>query len=406
MKAILPLVAFALGAAVVPLCAQDAPAQAPQEQATDGWSEGFGRATNYRTALANAIEDAVGKAKGIAVARGAGVRSRLSVVANYTDQVPNGWFDGEADSEREWVQQQIAGFVQKYEVKKKEKASDGQWEVTVRAQIAMHDGADPVLVIDLQDGELSKWQLERFEEGQGTAFARDSGNYQAPRLAENLRRSGVVKIVAKSSGVSVGSGAAVREREKAGQQLVASHRIVVTWQPMQLRSEQERPNRARPTSGPRPEYLVGGAVRVDVKVVDLVQNIDVLEMPLTIPIDVPPGTTVDRRDAFVVALADKATATVAELAFFALRPPVVVRKWPSDDGKDWLVEARIGKRIASGYDAFVVGNNGSLASPDWQRLGTAVLVGGTDTSCTFKLQGVEDPSRIEPKVTEVRPTRK
>lgn len=406
MKAILPFVAFAVGAcvAIVPAQAQDAPPAATQDQA--GWSEGFGRATNYRTALANAIEDAVGKSKGIAVARGPGVRSRLSVVANYSDQVPNGWFDGEADSEREWVQQQIAGFVQKYEVTKRDKANDGQWEVTVRAQVAMHDGAEPVLVIDLQDGELDKWQLERFEEGQATAFARDSGNYQAPRLAENLRRSGVVKIVANGDGVRVGSGAAVREREKAGQQLVASHRIVVRWQPMQLRSEQERPNRARPTSGPRPEYLTAGAVRVDVKVVDLVQNIDVLELPLTIPIDIPPGTTTDRRDAFVVALADKATATVAEIAFFALRPPVVLRKWPSDDGKDWLVEARIGKRVATGYDSFVVGNNGSLASPDWQRLGTAVLVGGTDTSCTFRLQGVEDPSRIEPKVTEVRPTRK
>ena len=412
MKAILPFVAFALGVAVVPLLAQDPPAAGapaaglPRPQSADGWSEGFGRATNYRTALANAIEDAVGKSKGIAVARGPGVRSRLSVVANYSDQVPNGWFDGEADSEREWVQQQIAGFVQKYEVKQKEKANDGQWEVTVRAQVAVHDANEPEMVIDLQDSELSKWQLERFEEGQGTAFARDSGNYQAPRLAENLRRTNVIKVVAKSGGVSIGSGAAVREREKAGQQLVASHRIVVQWQPMQLRSEQERPNRARPTSGPRPEYLVAGSVRVDVKVVDLVQNIDVLELPLTIPIDIPPGTTADRRDAFVVALADKATAAVAELAFFALRPPVVVRKWPSDDGKDWLVEVKLSRRIVSGYDTFVVGNNGSLASPDWQRLGTAVLVGGTDSSCTFKLQGVEDLARIEPKVTEVRPTRK
>jgi hypothetical protein len=108
------------------------PAAAAAETPPGGtWSEGFGRATNYRSALANAIEDAVGKVKGISVARGAAVRSRLSVVSDHKDGDKDGWFDGEADGEREWVQQQIAGFVLRYEVAKKEKAQDGHWEVTV-----------------------------------------------------------------------------------------------------------------------------------------------------------------------------------------------------------------------------------------------------------------------------------
>jgi hypothetical protein len=63
-----------------PPSAPPAPAPAPASGST--WSEGFGRATNYRSALANAIEDAVAKVKGISVARGPAVRSRLSVVSN------------------------------------------------------------------------------------------------------------------------------------------------------------------------------------------------------------------------------------------------------------------------------------------------------------------------------------
>jgi len=67
---------------------------------------------------------------------------------------------------------------------------------------------------------------------------------------------------------------------------------------------------------------------------------------------------------------------------------------------------RLSRRVATGYDAFVVGNPGSLASPDWLRLGAAALVGGTETSCTFRLLEVDDPNRIEAEFTEVRPVRK
>jgi hypothetical protein len=380
---------------------------APAVTAAEGTTEGFGRATNYRTALAQALEDAVGKAKGIAVARGAAVRSRLSVVSGWSDEVPDGWFDGESDQEREWVQQQIQGFVQRYEVSKKVKANDGQWEVTVLAKVAMHDGRDPLLVIALEGNELGKWQLERVEEGaQGGAFARDGGDYRGPHLRENLLRTGAVKVLAGSAGVKVADGSAPAEREKQGQQLVASHRVTVDWQPMQLQSMVEKPNKARPTAGPRPEWLVAGVVQVQVKVVDLVQNIEVFERPMTIAVDVPPGTGLDRRDAFVVKLADQAHAAVAEQVFFALRPPVVMRKWPGEGGADWLVEVRMSRRVATGYDAFAVGNPGSLASPDWLRLGAATLIGGTDASCTFRLLEIADPSRIEAEFTEVRPVRK
>ena len=384
---------------------QPAPAAAPV--LADGVTEGFGRATNYRTALAQALEDAVGKAKGIAVARGPGVRSRLSVVSSWSDEVPDAWFDGESDQEREWVQQQIQGFVQRYDVVKKDKANDGQWEVTVRAQVALHDGREPVLVIALGGNELGKWQLERFEEGgQGGAFARDGGDYRGPRLAENLLRTGAIKVQAGTEGVKVGDGSAPREREKQGQQLVASHRVTIDWQPMQLQSSVEKPNKARPSAGPRPEWLVAGSVQVQVKIVDLVQNVEVFDRPLTIAVDVPAGTGIDRRDAYVVKLADQATAAVAEQVFFALRPPVVLRKWPGEGGTDWFVEVRMARRVAAGYQAFTVGNPGSLSSPDWQRLCGAALVGGTETSCTFRLLELDDPSRIEAELTEVRPVRK
>jgi hypothetical protein len=403
-----PLLVLCCCAAPLWAAAQDPkPPVAAPVIAADGYTEGFGRATNYRTALAQALEDAVGKAKGIAVARGPGVRSRLSVVSGWSDDVPNGWFDGESDQEREWVQQQIQGFVQRYEVSKKDKANDGQWEVTVRAMVAMHDGREPVLVIALAGNELGKWQLERSEEGaQGGAFARDGGDYRGPHLRENLLRSGAVKVLAGSGGVKVADGSAPGEREKQGRQLVASHRVIVNWEPMQLQSVVEKPNKARPTAGPRPEWLVAGLVQVQVKVVDLVQDIEVFERPITIALDVPPGTGLDRRDAFVVKLADQANAAVAEQVFFALRPPVVLRKWPGEGGADWFVEVRMSRRVATGYDAFALGNPGSLASPDWQRLGTAALVGGTDDSCTFRLLEADAQSRIEAEFTEVRPVRK
>lgn len=411
MKTRAPLSAFAALLPALVLAAQDPPPAAapvvPAAPAVAGtWTEGFGRATSYRTALAMALEDAVGKAKGISIARGAGVRSRLSVVSR-SEQVPKDWFDGEADHEREWVQQQLAGFVQTYEVTKRAKAADDHWEVTVRADIATHDGRSGGFVLDLVDADLRQWQLERFEEGAaGGPFAKVDGTYEAPSIRDNLRATGLVRILAKSGGVDVGAGAAPREREKAGQQLVASHRVVVTWQPMQFQSLVEKPNRARPTSGPRPQFLTGASVRVRVEITDLVQNVAVLDRPLTVALELPPATPVERLDAFAVQLADKAKAAVAEAIFFTLQPPVVARKWPGEGGADWFVEVAMSRRVAQGYDEFVVGNQGSLASPDWRPFGRAALVGGTDTSCTFRLVDVGDPSRIEAGVSEVRPGRK
>lgn len=397
-----PLVLFASCLALAAAAQQPAPPAAAAR--ADGWTEGFGRAASYRAALAAALEDAVGKAKGIAIARGPAVRSRLSVVSTHSDGVPVGWFDGEAEHEREWVQQQIAGFVQRYEVAAKAKGDDGQWEVTVRAQIATA-GDGPAVVVDLVDDDLRKWQLERFEEDAAGPFDRIAGTYEGPRIAENLLASGLVRIAARGQSVDIGAGAAPREREKAGQQLVASHRVVVTWQPMLFRSQLERPNKARPTSGPRPQYLTSGSVQAMVEIVDLVQGLRLLQRPLTIALELPPGTPVERLDAMAVQLADQAKATVAETIAFALRPPVVLRKWAGDGGA-WFVEAAVSRRTLQGYDTFAVGNQGSLASPDWRPVARATLIGGTDAACTFQLVDVVDPSAIEAGVTEVRPARK
>ena len=403
-----PAAWFAFASSLAGLAAQQpapapAPAVAPE---ADGWTEGFGRAPSYRSALAAALEDAVAKAKGVTVARGAGVRSRLAVVSSGKVELPEGWFDGEADLEREWVQQQIAGFVERYDVLAKGKADDGHWEVTVRAKVASAANAPELFVVDLADDDLRAWKLERFEEGAaGGPFATVDGTYEAPSIRENLRATGVVRVLASGSGVTVRDGSSPQERDKAGRQLVASHRVAIDWQPMQFQSLVEKPNAARPTRGPRPQHLTSASVRVAVVVTDLVQNVDVLDRTLTVALDVPPETPVERLDALAVQLGDRAKATVAEAVFFALQPPVVLRKWAGDGG-EWLVEAAISRRVAQGYDEFAVGSFGSLASPDWRPLGTATLVGGADASCTFRLRDVEDLARIEPGVTEVRPARK
>ena len=383
-----------------------APTSASRTQEGGVWSEGFGRATSYRSALANAIEDAVGKVKGIGVARCPAVRSRLSVVSEHKDGDKDGWFNGEADGEREWVQQQIAGFVLGYEVLRKDKGEDRQWEVTVKAHVAARDSTDATIVVDLVDSDLRQWHLDRVDEDPSAAApARQTGDFGGPKIAEYLRKSRLVKIVAKGGGVQVGEGSAAREKEKAGHQLVASHRVTIRWAPLVVQSLIEKPNKARPTSGPRPEYLTGGSVQVAVRVEDLVENVELLDESFTVAADTGEAMPIERVDAYVNALVDKAKAIVAEKVFFTLKPPVVLRKWQEEKGGEWRVEVQMAKRVAAGYRSFVVGNNGSLSSPDWQVLAQAVLVDGNETSCTFRLEAVDDVSRVEPNLTEVRPIR-
>lgn len=395
--------AFASLLAVSGLCQESASPPKPSAQEAGGtWSEGFGRGTDYRSALANALEEAVAKVKGIGVARGAGVRSRLSVVSQSQEGDKPGWFDGEANSEKEWVQQQIAGFVLAYEVLDKLKADDRQWEVKVKALIASADGLDATVVVDLQDSDLRNWQLERFDEGTGAVVGRERGEFTGPKIAEYLRKSRLVKIAAKGTGVNVTAGSAAREREKAGNQLVASHRVVITWQPVQVQSTIEKPNRARPTAGPRPEFLTGGSVQVAVRVEDLIHNLELLDQSFTVMAD-PKAMPTERTADYVNALVDKAKAVVAENVFFALKPPTVVRVWQEGGDGEWRLEANVARRVAAQYRSFAVGNNGSLSSPDWVTLGRGVLLDGNDNSCTFRLEGVDDPSRIEANVTEVRP---
>lgn len=368
-----------------------------QDPAGGASSEGFGRAASYRQALAMALEDAVGRARGIAVARGPGLRSRLEVIAAGAPAA-----EAEPDA---WVALQLEGFVSGYEIARKAKADDGQWEVTVRAVVATATAPGP-FAIELEDNDLRRWQLARFEEGgAGAPFAKVDGAYEAPSIRDHLRATGRVRIVA-ADGVAAPAGAAPRERGKAGHRLVASHRVRVQWEPMQFTSLVEKPNPARPTTGPRPQYLTAGSVRVAIAITDLVQGIAVFERTLTVALDVPAGTSVERLEAMAVQLADQAKAEVAETIFFALEPPVVVRKWPGEGGEDWFVEAAIARRVAGAYDAFVVGNAGSLASPDWRPLGRAVLIGGNGATCSFRLLEPIDPSRIEAGVTEIRPARK
>jgi len=356
-------------------------------------------------AVAQALEDAVARVNGVEVARGPSIRSRLAVVSEHKDGDRQGFFDGKSGSEHEWVQQQIGGFVKTYEVVSRDQQEDRSWEVKVRAQVARVGQLDSEFVVELVDNDLREWQFERYEEdGPGRPFGRRKGKFRGPKIGDYLRRSGAVKVVSEEAGVKLSPGSGKEQRVKSGNQLVASHRVVIDWQPLVVSSLVERPNKARPSSGPRPEYMRGGAVQVAVRVEDLIERTVLLDETFDVAADKPGTYSADRLDAFITALVDKAKAEVAKKVFFSLRQPVVLRKWVGDGGK-WFVEARISDRVASGFKEFAVGNNGSLASPDWQRLAGATLVGGNATACTFELTNVSDPASIKAMVAEVRPVR-
>lgn len=377
--------------------AQPAAELRPAEMAAQGaWSEGLGRAATYRAALAGALEDAVAKAKGVVLSTEPALQSRLAVVAGRAGDAGAGVFSGAAGREQDWVKRQVSGFIQTYEVQKAGKADDAAWEVRVRALVAGADAMRTELVVELQDSGLEAWQMARFEEGgPGRAFDQRKGRFKGPKIADYLRRSGAVQIAA-----TPGPGD-VAKRPGA---LEPSHRVVLEWQPVQVRSLVEKPNKARPTKGPRPEYMSAGAVTVSVRVDDLLRGVTVLDEALTVPAAQPQKWPAERLDGFVTELVDAAKAQVAQKIFFTLRPPVVLRKWAGDGG-DWFVEARVAKRVAASFSEFVLGVDGSLASPDWQPLATAALVGGSAASCTFRLKGLADPSRVEVGVSQVRPAR-
>jgi hypothetical protein len=273
----------------------------------------------------------------------------------------------------------------------------------VRALVASLQQLESELVIELIDNGLRSWQHERYEEdGPGRAFDRRKGQFEGPKIGDYLRRSGAVKIVSRGAGVKVAPQSERTEREKLGHQLVASHRVVINWQPLTVRSMVEKPNQARPTRGPRPEHMQGGSVQVAVKVEDLIEGTVMLEETFSVPGDKPESYSADRSEAFITQLVDKAKAAVAKKVFFTLRQPVVMRKWAGVGGK-WFVEVRISRRVASGFKKFSIGNNGSLGNPDWQNLGSAKLVGGSGASCTFQLDGVGDLALVAAGVSEVRP---
>jgi len=366
---------------------RSAPSGAPSGAAAS-WCEGLGRGPSRRAALAAALGDAVARARGAWLASGPAVQSRLAVVAGRRGDA------GEVSSG--WVARQVAGFIEAVEVQEQREASDGQWVVRARARVAAAGAVRTPIVVELQDSGLRSWVLERFEEGgPERAFDRRTGAFQGPKIADYLRRSGAVEVVAAPPGPAAAG---------AADALSASHRVRLEWQPARVRSLVEKPNRARPTKGPRPEHMSAGVVDVSVHIDDLARGVTVLDETLAISAPASQRWSIARLDRFVTELVDLAKARVAQKIFFALQPPVVLRKWAGDGG-DWFVEARVGKRVAGGFSRFVLGVDGSLTSPDWQQLATAELVGGSDASCVFRLQNLTDPSRVEVGVCQVLPSR-
>ncbi|MGC6486060.1 MAG: hypothetical protein ACON4Z_00305 [Planctomycetota bacterium] len=347
------------------------------------WSEGVGRAPSFRAALAGALGEAGTGAGGAALRSEPAVRSRLAVVAASREADPA--------ATASWVSRQVSGFIRRFEILNRSDL-DGAVQVRVRALVAGLDAARTSLVIDLQDGGLSSWRMERFEQGgPGRAFDERSGAFRGPGIADYLRRSGVVEVA---------SGPA----ERGADALSPSHRVALEWKPVTVRSAVERPNKARPTKGPRPEHMTAGVVEVSLRIDDLQRGVALLDEAVTVSAPQPEGWPVARLDAFVTNLVDEAKARISQKIFFTLRPPVVLRKWAGDGG-DWFVEARVAERVAASYSAFALGVDGSLASPDWQPLARAELIGGSAASCTFCLKALADPAQIRVGVSQVRPVR-
>ena len=387
-----------LALAVLMACSLAAQEGAPPEQqalergaaAEASWQEATGSGPTLRTALAQALRGAVSRARGAAFVLEPSVRSRLEIVARHERGG-----DGDSSIDRAWTLGQLPGLVLDFEVLDQRPRGESGYDVRLRALVSSRAVAAASIVVELVDNDLTSWVLERFEEsGPGRAFDQRRGRFEGPRIGSYLRRSGAVRIASPAGDDPVA----------AATRLVPSHRVVIDWQPLVVRSTVEKPNRARPTSGPRPEFMSGGAVDVAVRVEDVVQGVTLLDEKISVPAVRPDTFSIDRLDAFVTDLVDVAKAQVARRIFFTLRPPVVLRKWVGDGGA-WHVEARISKRIASGFQEFVLGQDGSLASPDWRRLAAADFVGGSAVSSTFRLGGLLDASQVEVGVCEVRPIR-
>ena len=385
-----------LALAVLMACSLAAQEGAPSEQqalerdaaAEASWHEANGSGPTLRTALAQALRSAVSRVRGAAFVLEPSVRSRLEIVARHER-------GGEGDEafDRAWTLSQLAGLVVDFEVLDQRPRGESGYDVRLRALVSSRADADASIVVELVDNDLTSWVLERFEEsGPGRAFDQRRGRFEGPRIGSYLRRSGAVRI-------------ASRERDdSAATRCLPSHRVVIEWQPLVVRSTVEKPNRARPTNGPRPEFMSGGAVDVALRVDDVVQGVTLLDEKISVPAVRPETFSIDRLDAFVTDLVDVAKAQVASRIFFTLRPPVVLRKWVGDGGV-WYVEARISKRIASGFQEFVLGQDGSLASPDWRRMATAKFVGGSAVSSTFRVGQLPDAAQVEVGVCEIRPIR-
>lgn len=255
--------------------------------------------------------------------------------------------------------------------------------------------ADPgrPLTLALTDNGLGQWQLERHA-GPGTgAPEQRKGRFEGPEIATYLRQGADVRILTADK-------AAAADQPNA-RQPAASHRVTIEWQPMSLVSVVPPQNPARPTLGPRPALLRDASVEVRLRIEDVAERTVLLNESFSIAADRGDHNE-DQLAAFVIALADKAHAEVAMRIYFALRPPVVLRKWTDEEGQ-WRVEARISRRVVAGFRKFQVGNQGTLSSPDWQQLATASLVDGNKTSCTFALKGSFEANSIEIGRSEVRP---
>ncbi|MFK7738864.1 MAG: hypothetical protein AB8H80_00975 [Planctomycetota bacterium] len=368
---------------------------------------GSGAAATYREALQRALADAIATAAGTLDAGSPLRQARLAVVAGSPEGARPGWFDGESEQERAWVLLQLEGFLDDYQIVRKQADGSGAWQVDVRVRLAEAARAGARICIELRDGDLREWQLERSEEGgRGRPFDRCKGRFEGPKIGSYLRRSGAVSIASLAAADAGAAPAAATGANSLSTSIrrVPSHRVTLRWQPLVVRSTVERPNPARPKSGPRPEYMSGGSIQVAMRIEDLLRGTVVLDETI-----VEPGLRGrryprERLDAYMTELVDRAKAVVARRIVFALAPPVVLRKWAGAGGS-WFVEARLAKLTAAGFVEFAVGNDGSLAGPDWQPLGRARLVGGNSVRCTFELVGLDELSRIQLGKSQVRPVR-
>jgi len=386
----------------------------PLEPAGRGtWSVAEGTGPTVHAARANAIEAAVQRVNGVRVATGPAMRSRLGLIKNADASITT----TEGELEVAQVTQQLEGFVDQVEFVQQRKEEGGAWTVRVRCLVSGYDPkrADFIILLGGLGAayeDLGTWRLQQTDLANGSTEA--SGPFAIPgtRIGDCLVNTGRVKIGYAGPGVRPDADSDPREASKRGKALVATHQVDVAWEPVVLRTSLPKPLASLPGKSRTPQFQ-GATVTARIRVRNLVEKTEL--PPFEIPILIPapwfadreqerPGTDRDSLQQYAQRAASFAETEVAKAIYFALQPPVVLRKWQDGSGA-WLVEAELATHIAQEFTAFELGKYGSLGGAQWRSSGLARLADGIPAgwTSTFRLEPTADANAIVPGATLLKP---